>query len=384
MTKIAFFGHDADDAAIRRRILALKDDGMAVTGLTMRRSEGGVDEWDNVDLGRTYDGAFIRRLGSIFSGARKAAANKAKWQDAELIYARNLDMLACAFLAKRYAKIKTPVVYECLDVHRLLVKQDPIGVVLRWLERRLLKRTIALIVSSPAFLKNHFEKYYPGDFRPFLIENRLSADAEYGPRPVGKGMCGDHFTVDRPLRIGWVGVLRCQRSFDLLTAIADQFGDRVEIILHGKPARTEISVFEPVIDQRSNMHFMGPYQAPEDLDRIYANVDVVWAGDFMEAGFNSVWLLPNRIYEGGYFGAPPIVVSQTETAEWVTGKHSGFEVKEHIEVNLPILISEILADAQRLNAVRGQLLQLPDDVFIQPKGMLAGIVSDITQNRAAS
>ena len=126
MTRIAFFGHDAADAAVRRRVKSFVGDGLEVTGFMMRRRDSD-PEWENVDLGKTRDGAFLQRIAQVFKGARKAAAHREKLADADLIYARNLDMLACAFLAKRYAKLDTPVIYESLDVHRLLVRKDIVG-----------------------------------------------------------------------------------------------------------------------------------------------------------------------------------------------------------------------------------------------------------------
>ena len=39
MTRIAFFGHDAADAAVRRRVQGFRDDGLDVVGFTMRRRD---------------------------------------------------------------------------------------------------------------------------------------------------------------------------------------------------------------------------------------------------------------------------------------------------------------------------------------------------------
>jgi len=183
-------------------------------------------------------------------------------------------------------------------------------------------------------------------------------------------------TPGTPLRIGWVGILRCQRSLDLLCALADKFGEAIEIRLHGKPSRTEIKVFEPEIEARENMHYLGAYQAPEDLADIYAGLDVVWSGDFMEAGFNSVWLLPNRIYEGGYYGTPPICVDGTQTATWVADKDIGFAVAEPLERDLPELVDHLISEPTAIDAYTKRLLSLPEEVFIQPKGMLARMIDD--------
>ncbi|KCZ86455.1 putative glycosyl transferase [Hyphomonas jannaschiana VP2] len=367
--RVAYFGHDAGDAAIRRRVRAFADDGVSVTGFMMRRGEASSTEWTNIDLGRTADGAFLQRIRQVFAGAGKAAAKRDELAEADVIVARNLDMLACAFLAKRKAKLDTPVIYESLDIHRLLCRQDPIGKTLRWLEGRLLRRTRGLIVSSPAFLKNHFERYYPGQFRSYLVENRLAAGAEYGPRPVPEMPA-----KDRPLRLGWVGVLRCQRSLDLLCALADRFPETLEIHLHGVPARTEIPFFEPEIAKHPNMIYHGRYKSPEDLSELYHGLDMVWAGDFMEAGFNSVWLLPNRIYEGGYYCVPAIAPAGTQTAEWVSQRQGGFVIEEPLGDTLPELIVSLIDDREPIQACARALAACPEDDFVQPVGMLSDLV----------
>jgi len=373
MTRIAFFGHDAADAAIRRRVRGFLGDGLQVTGFMMRRRDPGTLEYENVDLGETRDGAFVQRIRQVFAGARRAAADRAKLAAADVIYARNLDMLACAFLARRHAGLVTPVIYESLDVHRLLTRSDFIGKAMRRLERSLLKRTVGLVVSSPGFIRNHFEKHYAGDYRAFLVENRLAPGASYGLRPgvPGPGACG----VTRPLRLGWVGNLRCKRSFELLCQLADQFPDQLQVHLHGVPSRTEIAVFEPLIDVRPNMTFFGRYRSPEDLAGIYDNLDVVWAGDFMEAGYNSVWLLPNRIYEGGYYCTPSIAPSSTETAAWLTQHDCGILVDEPLDQTLPQLIASLVADRGPIAERAAALARAPDNTFIQPPGFLASIVA---------
>ncbi|HBH44696.1 MAG TPA: hypothetical protein DDY28_09830, partial [Hyphomonas atlantica] len=64
MTRIAFFGHDAADAAVRRRVKSFVGDGLEVTGFMMRRRDSD-PEWENVDLGKTRDGAFLQRIAQV-------------------------------------------------------------------------------------------------------------------------------------------------------------------------------------------------------------------------------------------------------------------------------------------------------------------------------
>lgn len=367
--RVAFFGHDASDAAIRRRVKSFDDDGMHVDGYMMRRGAPVDTAWRNFDLGMTKPGAFVHRAKSIVTGTQQAMNYRADLAQADLIYARNLDMLAIAVRVKRKLKLDIPVVYECLDVHRLLCRTDLIGKILRGLERRLLRASSALVVSSPAFLEHHFERHYPGEYEPILIENRLTDSFTGGDRP-SLPQIAQSPTTAKPLRLGWVGILRCQRSLDLLCETARQLGPDVEIRVHGIVAENEIPNFDRQIATLDNITFFGRYRAPEDLNEIYTNLDVIWSGDFMEAGFNSVWLLPNRIYEGGFFATPSISPAGTQTARWVTDHNCGFALSEPLESELPGLIEQLVAAPAPIDAYRRQLTELPLDVFVQPAGLM--------------
>ena len=347
----------------------MQSDGIEVIGFMMRRGPDAPREWTNIDLGETRDAAMAQRFGAIFSGADGAARHGAVLKEADLILARNLDMLACAFLTKRKLKLATPVVYESLDVHRLLTRKDPIGALVRSLEGGLLKRCAGLVVSSPAFLTQHFEKHYPGRFTASLLENRMSEGDGFAPRPTERTKDYTH-----PLKLGWFGNLRCNRSFKVLMGVADQFGPDVQIILRGRPSLNEIPGFEAAIDQRDNVVFHGRYKAPEDLVTIYEEVDTVWSGDYMEAGFNSVWLLPNRLYEGGYFAVPPIAPDGTQTAEWIKARKTGFTIEEPIEDSLPKLIGHLLSDPEPIQDRRLALMGRPDTDFVQPKGSIRRVL----------
>lgn len=374
---IVFFGHDAADAAIRRRMRSLVTDGYSVTGFMMRRKATAPTDWINVDLGQTQDGAFAQRIGMIFKGANIAVdQGEDALRAADLFYARNLDMLAAAFLAKRKLGLKTPVIYECLDVHRLMVGKGPTAHILRFIERRLLKRCAGLVVSSPGFLNNYFKIYHKGLYRPHLVENRLVSGADYGPRP-------SHIPARTtgPLRLGWYGILRCSHSLALLANLADQLGSRVEIHLYGKVANNEIPDFDAILGQHENIIFAGAYKSPEDLAKIYEVSDLVWAGDFMEAGYNSVWLLPNRLYEGGYYATPAIAPAGTQTAHWLATHKCGFIINEPLEQTLVQLVRHLQEHPEDIEHKRQVLLNLPDNLFIQPHGEMGSIIAHVLQSR---
>lgn len=368
--KIAYLGHDSGDAAVRRRARALLDDGFELEGFMPHRREDDIDIfWSHTDLGRTEDGALAHRIRAILKGAAQVSRATA-FRSADLIIARNLDMLIMAFEAKRQAGLSTPVIFECLDLHRLVTRTNVIGKAMRLLERQLVRRCRRVWVSSPGFVTHHLERYYPGQYSVDLLENRIPVSCDLPPRPRQAPV-----SSALPMNLGWVGRIRCQRSLDLMCVLADRFGDRLHIHLHGIPSLSEISVFEPVIEPRENMTYHGPYLAPEGLAEIYSSLDLVWAGDFMEAGANSVWLLPNRIYEGGYFAVPPVAPADTQTAAWIEDRACGLIVAEPLEETLPALVERLIDDRSPLQSARDRLVAEPRGTFVEPEGTLARLIA---------
>lgn len=363
---LVFFGHDANDPAVQRRIAAFAQAGVEVKPFTMRRGAPRLAIAGNVDLGETQDAAFVQRLAAIFKAQPVLRAHRDTLREADTFYARNLDMLWLAHWAKRMSGSPAKLVYECLDVHRFMTRTDALGTAMRGLERRLLTDTALTVVSSPAFVREYFDTYQPNRTRTLLIENRLPWGFDYGARPSEPGASNGR------LRIGWFGNLRCRRSLALLMALAERFPDRVEISMRGAPARTELPEFETQIANKSNVSFGGRYQWPDDLASIYADVDLVWAGDFHDPGANSKWLLPNRLYEGGYYAAPPIAPADSETGHWIKAHGFGFTLAEPLEQTLPTFVESL--DAQRISAARAKLLAAPDSVFLQPKDELRAVI----------
>ena len=368
MPNLIFFGHDAGEPAVRRRIEAFASAGARVTGFTMRRAaDAAPTPWRNFDLGQTKDHDYGQRLLAMARALPRLFEQKRELRAAEIFYARNLDMLALAVAAKMISGAKTRIVYECLDIHRLMTRRDAIGAAMRAVEGFLLGRTSLLVVSAPAFLREYFERWHAGRYRPMIIENRMPAGRAYGPRPQTSA------TRHAPLTIGWFGNLRCRRSLQLLRALAANNPQTVRVILRGYPAREEIADFNAQVCGLPNLEYRGRYQWPGDLAAIYDDVDLVWAGDFHDPGANSRWLLPNRLYEGGYFATPAIAPENSETGRWLAARGFGFTLPEPLEQTLPDLVSAVGEEALHLR--RGALREAPIETFVQPETEISALLA---------
>ena len=253
-----------------------------------------------IDLGATRDLAYGRRLAILLAALPKIRARAGVLRSADIIYARNLDMLALAVAARRLTGSRAPVVYEALDVRRIMVGNGLVSRLFRAAERRLLAVDDALVVSSPDYMSRYFwpVQHFAGQWH--LLENKLA-----GPPPAGddprRGGGPPPPKSGEPWIIGWFGVLKCRRSLDILTRIAQALGPRCVIHVRGIVSESEIppqALVAEIAARHPNIVFAGPYANPADLPAIYGQVHITWAADFLDPQSNSAWCLPNRLYEG--------------------------------------------------------------------------------------
>jgi succinoglycan biosynthesis protein ExoL len=362
--KIAYFVHDLADAAVHRRVRMMRCFA-DVTLLGFRRSDGSVpplDGIETIELGRTMDA----RLGQRAVAVLCAATNSRRWQhrlaSSTIFVARQLEMLTLAALARRRIAPAAPLVFECLDIHRLMQTRQPIGVALRMLERHLLRSCGMLIVSSPAFLTNHFARYQPTLPSQLLLENKvLAEDVPSGVLDNIVQLRATGAPAGPPWRIGWFGVIRCRRSLRLLAELVRRLPGAVEVVIRGRPRRNVIPDFDRVVAGTPGLSFLCEYDRHTQLAAIYRDVNFTWAADFYEAGRNSDWLLPNRLYEGTLYGAVPIALNSVETGHWLQQRQCGVRLEDTREQSLDRSLLKFFSglDAAGYAAARDSLARVP-------------------------
>lgn len=349
---IAYFVHELADAAVSRRVRMLGTAGRGVVLLGFERARGGSSSRQSagIVLGRTYNNRLLARALSLLLAIPRAWRNRNAWLSAEMFLARNLEMLALVMLLTRLTRPRARIVYECLDIHRLMLAKSLPGVILRALERFCLARTALVITSSPAFERNYFRavQRFGGDI--LLAENKVLTLTEAPASTAAP--------AGPPWTIAWCGVLRCKQSFDVLRAAAQNLDGRLRVELWGRPALDQIPDFREAVDASPNMTFHGPY-APERLQEIYASVHFAWAIDFYEAGANSDWLLPNRLYESIAFGAVPIAIAGVETARWLDEHRVGVVLDPPLASTFQAFINQLTPDMYQ--SQRHALAHLPPE-----------------------
>ena len=347
MLHVLYLVHDLVDPAVRRRVMMLQAGGASVTLAGFRRGDtpaDGIEGLTAVDLGATRDGKFAQRLKAVAQAAFSLADRLRGISRPDVIIARNLEMLALANRANTLFGGDVPIVYECLDIHRLLLRDDPVGKALRHAERRLGRGARLLLTSSPAFVRHYFVPYRQIDAPVMLLENKVLSLGREVHEPVAAASAP---APGMPWKIGWFGALRCSRSLQLLAEFSRRMEGRFSIVLRGRPAHTEFDDFHRLVAAEPFMDFHGAYRNPEDLADIYADVHFSWAIDFFEAGLNSSWLLPNRLYEGCRHGVVPIAMRDVETGRFLAGRGIGALLAEPSTGALISLIGGMDAETYR-------------------------------------
>jgi succinoglycan biosynthesis protein ExoL len=350
---------------------------MDLVSFSFRRTRYNVDfvpDWPNIELGITTERRLLTRVFVFLRSLWVIYGHRRTWRAATLLYARNLDLALLTLIAKAMTRCRAPFVYEVLDIHPATTNRGIRAVFLRWLERRVLARCQLLVVSSPAFLRNYFHPMQGYRGESLLLENKwpsaqMSALTRKTPYEL---------TEHEPIwTIGWFGNIRCPESLEILTELADAHPERVRIYIRGYASLLGDQKLTNVIRHRDNMIFEGEYCAPGELLAIYSKVHFNWCVDLC-GGENSLWLLPNRLYEGGYFGIPALAIASHETGRVVRDRQLGIVLETPVAEHLGNVLSRMTrADYARL---RGRIESLPVTNFVDD-GDLAQLMRTMSQDK---
>jgi succinoglycan biosynthesis protein ExoL len=369
---VLYLASNIGDATVAKRLQMLRDGGASVSVAGFRRAGSATPDLgpgDHVVLGETFDARFLQRILALARASGPLNGRMRGRARPDVILARNLEML---FLAGRLrsAWAEPPaIVYECLDIHRLLLRADMIGRSLRGIERSLLREADLLITSSLAFVREYFEAHGQADLPVVVLENKVY------PAPLARGRNPALVpSAGPPLRIGWFGALRCRKSLEALSALAERSNGKVEVVLRGRPALTEFDDFHGTVAGQRFLSYGGPY-APRDVPDLYSGVHLAWAIDYFEEGQNSAWLLPNRIYEGGLNGAIPIALAGTETAAFIERLGIGIVVPDIAPQTLLDAIGAL--DAAAVRQLAEAVAALPATTFAAGTGDAQALVSHL-------
>jgi len=154
---------------------------------------------------------------------------------------------------------------------------------------------------------------------------------------------------------------------------------KVEVIIRGKPSYDQFEDFHKQTSGIQGLSFEGPYKNPDDLEKIYGDVHFTWAIDMFEEGLNSSWLLPNRIYEGGYYGSVPLVQNHVETGKHVKSFGAGVQLTAPLQDQLIKFFKTLTTDEYKILQTQAQVV--PVNNWILTKDDAVYLVHKLTNLR---
>lgn len=215
-----------------------------------------------------------------------------------------------------------------------------------------MRRVDLLVVTSGAYVSGYFHGVLKlRDIEYLVVENKLGATA------MPSRVSNPQLKKEGELHIGYFGVLRCRRSWEMLKELAIAGRGRIKIYLRGIPLGLDDLADEA--GKIPNVYYGGPYVAPDDLSDIYHRVDIVWIAHH-HGKSNLMWARANRFYEACFFGRP--MVAQVGT---VDGK-----VVEDRDLGACVDLMDIASGVDCVMGITAErLLQWRKNIARLPKGV---------------
>ena len=295
----------------------------------------------------------------------------------DVVYAFSPDLAIFAYIAS--LQLKKPLVMDVADIREIQVSSSLSGKLLRVIERFIANRTDLLVVSSLAFVTDYYlgklkakVKYY------LLLENKVDYILNVDTYNT-KNKQNDIITI------GYFGYLRDNWTIKLLAELTQQLNNKCKVKLAGVDMITEANINELSI-QNKNFNYSGPYKSPDDLNKLYSDIDVIVifypepTDDF--DWYNAKRICrSNRFYEACFFKKPIIAFSFTEDGKEVIKNNIGFTLDSY-DVNLNIDIIKTSLTQENLTVWKENMMSLERSVYClsDEATQLKNIISKIIES----
>ncbi|MBL4597200.1 MAG: hypothetical protein JKX99_11555 [Robiginitomaculum sp.] len=334
------------DSRNSKRIAMLQDAGFKVEAIAFERKfhKGRQPSCRVQTIGKIKHGHYLSRAMKMLA-AMPAIRRAIKSND--MIYASGADMALICLLSG--LGLGRPIALETADIRELQTAKGITGRIVRAVDKWLANSCSLLVVTAPGFIDGYYRQWLKVKTPALIIENKLEARKGQGEESQPNiGVMASTPLVDRPLRIGYFGLLRWESSWRILSSLASARPDDIEIVIAGH-------VMEPVdlldqVESYGNITYRGEYCSPDDLPSLFNSVDLIWAvyPDIGSEDWNLRWARTNRFYESCFFQTP--IISRA-------GCSDAKEINRH-KIGLTI-------DEQELDKIVAQLHNItPEDIKI--------------------
>lgn len=295
--KIVFIVGSLTDSHIIKRVEAFVEKGFQVEVYGYMRDVSFVNKYKGIEphvLGVVENERYINRIIPVWKDVTRILHS---FTSNTIFYLWGFDIaISALFRNNRY-------IYEISDVRYASFKK-PISALLRLLDRLIIRRSIATVITSEGFVdylgnNDKFEKKF------ILLPNKLSRRMLEVGRPHAFGS-----EENDKIRLGYVGLYRYPNTVVKLAEIVGESFPSMEFHFWGVGDDTIMTKINSIVSRYSNVIEHGPFKNPNDLQRVYSTIDIV-ACNYDTNGVNERMAEPNKLYESVFFNKPIIVSENT-------------------------------------------------------------------------
>lgn len=322
--KIVFIIHALSQPRCIKRVVSLQRAGFECVVYGYNRG--------NYDVNSFPEDIEVNVLGVMENGNNKNNYKVAKKHLNEIVQKNGKDCIyyTFGFLASFLISFKkVSFVYEISDILYAYPKYNKVRWLMKLLDKRVIRRAKYVVMTSGGF--QQFYGLY--NSKVILMPNKVTdALKDVSRQPIDR--------AHSALRFAFIGAIRYDAIFRFAQTVGEQFPDYEFHFYGGAPEKT-LSRVHSLTSRHNNIIYHGPFKSPEDLPRIYGDIDIVVAC-YDTHSLNECIAEPNKLYESILFCRPIVVSSGTYLAKRVAEYGCGYEIN-------PATVDSIVSFIQSLS-----------------------------------
>lgn len=261
------------------------------------------------------------------------------------------SLIISALKSKKY-------IYEIGDIMYTYFGNVIIRNLLLLIDKIIIKRSLLTVLITGGM-----EAYLYGTKSPsnvIIQQNKVDWSFINTPRK------SELLNENKHINFGFAGAIRYENTVFRFAKIVGKEFPQHSFYFYGEPIDKNNETIKEMASRYNNIHFMGSFRNPQDLEAIYSNIDIVVAC-YETNTVNERFAEPNKLYEALFFCKPLIVSKYTYLDEIVTKKNDfGYSIDATNDLCIENFIRNITKD--NINTKINNIANLPKDIIVDDNG----------------
>lgn len=303
----------------------------------------------------------VRKLGTLDNGEYLRKFKKVQKDISSILklYKSNVLYYAFGFSPALFLSFKNvSFAYELSDVWYAYPRFDKIRFILKCLDKWIIQRSKITLMTSGGFCQ-----YFNIKSNKILLhQNKISSYFH------NKTRISSSFSEN--ISFGFIGSIRYKNIFRFAEVIGSYFPNYTFNFYGGGDNGTLEKINEMVL-KYPNVKYWGKFKNPEDLERIYHNIDIVVAC-YDNDSLNERIAEPNKLYEALFFAKPIIVSQDIYLAKRVEELGCGYTLDASSSNNIQEFIKHLSVESIKKISMREMDISL-DQIIDNPDNLIKRI-----------